>query len=264
MYIINTYLITDLRWVVTSFNFLKNTDLEISFFARSVYRELFERAKEADEMSIEFVPEELANELAIRPEKIKEALAEIVSFPVEIMVEEDCGEEGFLRFEFPKVCDLAEKVGGESSTVTLSLWRQNMNALLQDAKEPDRKYIPPEERESKIFKGYLPTRRYSVSGEAFCITSELTERLKGEFKNIDLENELQKIFLFLMNKPVYRVPFARMNGFIGNWLSKEKEKINNAPTKEQLFAESLVDNDCEGEKLSIEDELRQELWCVNG
>lgn len=102
---------------------------------------------------------------------------------------------------------------------------------------PNIKYLKADERDLALYQGWLPTKNFNANGQSYVVNQELLDELKTSNPEIDLDEQLIKIFNWLSDNEDKRRSIAQMNEFIINWVAR----ANNGPESEN-FLDSLDDD----------------------
>lgn len=105
--------------------------------------------------------------------------------------------------------------------------------------EPSVLYIERSEKAlARDYTGWIPTRNYSETGEAYNVRDHVFSSIEREFENTNTLETLREIFHWLMKNPDKRPSMARVNGFIYQWFSKKNESLKKSMDNSEINQES--------------------------
>jgi hypothetical protein len=112
----------------------------------------------------------------------------------------------------------------------------NKIRIIENA-SPNIKYLKADERDLAIYQGWLPTKNFDTNGQSYVVNQELIDDLKTCNPEINIGEQLIKIFNWLSDNEDKRRSVAQMNEFIINWVAR----ASGGPENEN-FLDSLDDD----------------------
>ncbi len=88
------------------------------------------------------------------------------------------------------------------------------------------------------YSGLFPTRSYNHNREVFCITGVFYSYLKAKYENVDVDEKLKEVHIYLSTTEAARRHHSSMKRYIEAWVSGDLLKLNKLRKKKEQVSKA--------------------------